>query len=36
MALSASPGFDTLDRSNFGLTSAGCLFALAVRLPPLK
>ena len=36
IALRASPGFDTFERSNFGFTSAACLFALVPRFPPLK
>jgi hypothetical protein len=36
MALSASPGFEILERSIFGLTSACGLLALALRFPPLK
>lgn len=36
IALSASPGFDTFERSNFGLVSVAGLFALTLRLPPLK
>jgi hypothetical protein len=36
IALSASPGFDTFDRSNFGFASAAGLFALTLRFPPLK
>jgi hypothetical protein len=35
MAFRASPGFETFERSNFGLTSAD-LLALVERLPPLK
>ena len=33
MAFSASPGFDTLDRSNFGLLSAACRPAPLLRPP---
>jgi hypothetical protein len=36
IALSASPGLETLDRSNFGLLSAAGLFELAERPPALK
>jgi hypothetical protein len=36
MALSASPGLETLERSNFGLLSAGCLLAVLLRPPFLK
>jgi hypothetical protein len=33
MALRASPGLETLERSNFGFTSAAGFEALAVRFP---
>ena len=36
MALSASPGLETLERSNFGLLSAGCLLAVPLLPPFLK
>jgi hypothetical protein len=36
IALRASPGFETLERSNFGLLSAIGLFELAERPPALK
>jgi hypothetical protein len=36
MALSASPGFETLERSNLGLVSTGALDAGALRPPWLK
>jgi hypothetical protein len=36
MALSASPGLDTLERSNFGLVSTGCLAAVLLLPPFLK
>jgi hypothetical protein len=36
IALSASPGFETLERSNFGLLSATGLFEAAERPPALK
>jgi hypothetical protein len=36
MALSASPGLDTLERSNFGLVSTGCLVAPLLLPPFLK
>src|SRR5690242_20075120 len=36
IALSASPGFDTLERSNFGLLSTADLAAVAGRLPLLR
>jgi hypothetical protein len=34
MALSASPGFETFERSNFGLASTAGLAVLMGRLPP--
>jgi len=36
MALSASPGLETLERSNFGLLSTGCLVAELLLPPFLK
>lgn len=36
IALSASPGFDTFDKSNFGFVSVTGLAALTLRFPPLK
>jgi hypothetical protein len=36
IALSASPGFETFERSNFGLVSTWDLAAVLLRLPPLK
>jgi hypothetical protein len=36
MALRASPGLETLERSNFGLLSAGCLLAVLLLPPFLK
>jgi hypothetical protein len=36
IAFSASPGFETFERSNFGLISDACLLALEVRFPLLK
>ena len=36
IALSASPGFDTFERSNLGLVSEAGLLALTLRFPPLK
>jgi hypothetical protein len=36
IALRASPGLETLERSNFGLLSAGCLFAVLLLPPFLK
>src|SRR5271170_1932820 len=36
MALSASPGLETLERSNFGLVSTGCLVAVLLLPPFLK
>jgi hypothetical protein len=36
MALRASPGLETLERSNFGLVSAGCLLAVLLLPPFLK
>jgi hypothetical protein len=36
IALRASPGFETLERSNFGLLSTAGLFELAERPPALK
>jgi hypothetical protein len=36
IAFSASPGFETFDRSNFGFVSTVDLLAELLRLPPLK
>jgi hypothetical protein len=36
MAFSASPGLDTLERSNFGRVSTGCLLAVLLLPPFLK
>ena len=36
IAFRASPGFDTLERSNFGFDSTGCFVATLLRPPPLK
>jgi hypothetical protein len=36
MALRASPGFETLERSNFGRLSTGCLLAVLLLPPFLK
>jgi hypothetical protein len=36
MAFRASPGLETLERSNFGLLSTGCLFAVLLLPPFLK
>jgi hypothetical protein len=36
IALTASPGFETLERSNFGLFSTAGLFGLVARPPDLK
>jgi hypothetical protein len=36
IALSASPGFETLERSNLGFASTACRFEPELRPPPLK